>query len=483
MGHACMGTSAQTIPLRPAWMLRRRCPMNQLLPCFALLLATVSCGGESGDSTFAGSGAHGGGTLQDSGATLIDGNSVPVDGSNPPKDTGIVCQSTGPIKVPGSSRCMGDLARSTFLFGVCSCTDIDVSGCAFTMGSVNSGNASDPHTGAVGANGRFVGGTGHVEGPIWAAGTGVTGQPVVTGTNINVKQDVHCGGDLSSEGIVSLSSDAYVTGAASSGSVLQIDGALHQPASSPPPTVTPKAGVIIEPVTVGEPCDCSNPIDIAAIVAAVKNDHDDAVADLTPSSLANFDNLQLSLGCGRYYFDSVSGGQLLLTVVGPTAIFVAGDFAAHASIDVQPGGALDLFITGNLHLSGAWHLGSQQAPANTRVYVGGTSLTLEGAFNVDANLYAPKADLSILNSAFSVTGAVFAHRLTLSGNAGSFIYDQAVQDLTGCETGGGGCASCHDCGGATPACKGGACVACTTNSDCCPPQSCMPDGTCSVLVK
>ncbi|MBI5532897.1 MAG: hypothetical protein HY898_09295 [Deltaproteobacteria bacterium] len=459
--------------------------MRRILPCIGLVLMLASCGDDSSTSGGVVPAADGGGSDHDSGNVIFDGGGQKTDGDSAAVDTGIVCQHPGPITIPGTDRCAGDLARATFLFAICSCTDIDTSSSGFSVGAFDSTTQTKLHTGSVGANGKFVGGSGSIDGPLWAGGIGVTTQPVVTATNMTMTRDVVCGGDLTTSGILGIEGDAYVTGAVLGGTgILSIDGVLHQPASSPPPQgVTPKGGIVTEPVTVGEPCNCSNPLDIASIVAPVKDDNDDAVVSLTPSSLTNFGNLSLAIGCGRYYFDAITGGNLSLTVAGPTAIFVAGDFDAVASINVLPGSQLDLFVAGNLHLSGAWQLGSSDAPANTRVYVGGTSLTLDGAFAFNANLYAPKADVSIKNSAFGIKGALLARRIEILGVAGNVTYDQAVQELTGCQPSGGGCKSCHDCGGTTPACKGGACVACTSNADCCPPQACIPDGRCVTVVK
>jgi hypothetical protein len=390
--------------------------------------------------------------------------------------------NTGPIQLPGN-LCTGDVARDTFRFGLCSCGDLDGSASSWNVDAINSATQTSMLAGAVGASGKFVGGAGNIYGSVWAAGIG-SSEPVVQTGTMTFNSDVHSGGDLTTNGVGSLKRDAYVAGAVDgSGGVLYIDGTLHQPSSSPAPVgVTPGGGIITEPVTVPEVCNCSQPIPISTIVNSFKNTNDNAALGLTPSSLAGVDNRQLALGCGRFYFDAITANTLVITVIGRTAIFVAGDIDAQMSINVQSGGSLDLFVAGNVHLHGAWSLGSSQAPANTRFYVAGQSVTLDGAFAIDGNVYAPNVDLAITNSAFSVRGALYARSIRINGIAAQVTYDQAIADVDGCRDTGGSCTSCHDCDGATPACKNGTCGTCTSDADCCAPLLCQPDGTCKADV-
>jgi hypothetical protein len=246
--------------------------------------------------------------------------------------------------------------------------------------------------------------------------------------------------------------------------------------------VTPGGGIVTEPVVVPEVCNCSQPLPIATIVDGFKTTNDNAALGLTPSSLTGVGTKILALGCGRFYFDAITADSLQIDVIGPTAIFVGGDIAAQMSITVKPGGSLDLFVAGNVHLHGAWALGSTQAPANTRFYVAGQSVTLDGAFNIAGNFYAPNVDLAITNSAFQVQGALYARSVAINGVAAQITYDQAIQDVDGCRDTGGSCTSCHDCDGATPACKNGTCGTCTSDADCCAPLLCQSDGTCKADV-
>jgi hypothetical protein len=192
---------------------------------------------------------------------------------------------------------------------------------------------------------------------------------------------------------------------------------------------------------------------------------------LTPASFASFPSAAVTLPCGQYYFEGVGGGPVALTIGGRAAVFVNGDFDARNGLNLSlaAGAQLDLFISGNLLLSDAT-LGSPNSPARVRVYVGGETLTLSGSASIGANIYAPYANVQ-LSSNFEIWGSLFVGSLQLSGSF-TIHYDASILSTTGCEASGGACHTCHDCAGATPACTGGKCVACQTDSDCCAPLHC-----------
>ena len=70
-----------------------------------------------------------------------------------------------------------------------------------------------------------------------------------------------------------------------------------------------------------------------------------------------------------------------------------------------------------------------------------------------------------------VIGAVTAVGTKLSGTF-TIHYDESILSTAGCAPAGGKCSTCHQCSGATPACDGGVCVPCVTDSDCCAPLHC-----------
>ncbi|HXI59756.1 MAG TPA: hypothetical protein VNO55_27000, partial [Polyangia bacterium] len=139
-------------------------------------------------------------------------------------------------------------------------------------------------------------------------------------------------------------------------------------------------------------------------------------------------------------------------------------------IDLAPGAELDLFVGGNLSLGGATAFGNRARAGNVRVYVGGSTVTLPGGKAVGANIHAPGA-LVTLPAATDLTGSVYASHFSLGG-AVTVHYDQAVLEGAACPNTPVTCQGCADCSGAAPACRQGACTACQTDADCCPPFQC-----------
>jgi hypothetical protein len=178
---------------------------------------------------------------------------------------------------------------------------------------------------------------------------------------------------------------------------------------------------------------------------------------------------------------------------------VGGSF----SIALDPKAELDLFVSGTIRASSNLRIGSPNAPALTRVYVGGTTdLEVKSNLLVAGNLWAGNAKV-IWNSETDFFGSIFAGDFE-SKSLLQLHYDRAVVK-TGDECpkpppppppGDAGvtdastppapglcgqvktaCTSCRDCG--NQACNGGSCGgACTTNADCCAPLVCS--GGCCV---
>jgi hypothetical protein len=238
------------------------------------------------------------------------------------------------------------------------------------------------------------------------------------------------------------------------------------------------------PAAVAPPCDCSNPVPIDRIVSAFANDNDDAASGLTPTSLARgMGDRDLTLDCGRYYFTEITQqGGVTLRLKGRTAIFVAGDISPNGGLNVvfEGGAELDLFVVGDVALNGEGGFGDPQAPARVRVYVLGARVSVNGDARLAGNLYAPNAVVG-LNGSNTTRGSVYARSLGQNG-ALDIEYDEAVLKVQGCAPPAGACASCRDCAGATPACKGGTCGACTSNADCCAPLMCQA-GACVPSIK
>lgn len=443
-----------------------------------LALSGIGCGEATIDAVVRDDGGLALDARPADGADAAD-DANPADGAIADGGDAGFCAGGGPfVKLPGDA-CAGDVGSKLFRFAICSCTTVSVSG-KLRLDSFTSAGAPSPGDGAsIGANGFVdLASVLDVGGSIWAQGKGVAGAPTLRLVSSgSVGRDLQVGGQLTTQGTYTVGRDAYVAGSATCTSGgLHALGALHAPASSTITGLTADGGRVIEAVTVAEPCRCGAPLPIASIVQGFATTNDDAAAGVTPAALTDPAG-PVSLPCGRYYFDRIKGSTSL-KLSGRTAIFVGGDVSVEGdlAIELGPAAELDLFVAGDFTLVGSAIFGSTATPAKLRVYVAGKTLDLSGSASVGANVYAPNADVAI-SSNFEMAGALFTHRLAFSGDA-HVRYDEAVLDGPGCAPPPTTCTTCDDCGGATPACKGGACGACTADSDCCPPLICDPAGRC-----
>jgi hypothetical protein len=410
---------------------------------------------------------------------LVEG-AVPGDAS--------FCTGHGPIPLPGSNQCTGDVAH-LFRFAACACASLDASGKLTTdaFDSTSDGGPASSNAASVAANGE-VSTNAHTSlgGSVWAGGQQLApGTPAVTlkgdGT---IAHDVQAGGDVSVGGIYQVGGNLFASGNVTiqSGS-LSVVGTVNLPNGDSATGVTAGGGVVHGPVQVAPPCDCSTPLDVASLVAARKASNDDASIGLATTALEQPAG-PVPLPCGQYYVDAIQGSTVTIDVQGRVALFVGGDLAVTQAFQVvlAPDAELDLFIAGSVSVQGTTSLGDVNAPAHVRVYVGGTGFTLSASASIGANLYAPAAVLQLASS-FEMWGAIFAHDLQFSGDF-TIHYDTSVLQVPGCTPNGTPCKTCDDCSGATPSCKAGTCTACATSADCCAPLECdQATGRCQLPIQ
>jgi hypothetical protein len=451
-------------------MLCRLSPSRSLVALALSSSLCSACGIVNANATTGGP-DDGGLRLPDGATVLPSPDGGGVDGA--PGADGGFCSGSGPvIPIPGAgTSCTGDLGARTFLFAVCACNDVAISGVLTTDALNSASGTTGQRGGSIGANGAFDTNSALlVNGDVWAAATSESTavQAIQSGT---ITGDVHAGAAVSAGdgGLTiggNLSANGDVTGAVTCG------GAATIPAGDTYLNLTADGGIVNAPVSVAPPCDCGTLLDIGSIVAGFASSNDDVAAGFTSTSLSPAPATTVSIPCGRYYFDGISGSTVSLSITGRAAIFVNGDLNATSQLTITPqaGAQVDLFVTGNLRLEGGANLGSSSAPAAVRVYVGGSTFTLSGNAQLGANIYAPSADVQ-LSSDFAMAGSLFVGSLAMSG-AFTVHYDESILSTSGCTPAGSTCQTCHDCEGATPACKGGTCTACVTDSDCCPPLHC-----------
>lgn len=487
------GIAARIRRAARVWSLATAGILVWLVACGEVVAQPI--GGAPGDGGASSSGGEGGGS--GGGSDAASDSPVVAEGA-PPLDGSSFCTGSGPIPI-SNAECSGDVARF-FRFAACACDSLAVSGALTTQAKDSTADAGEPNGASIAANGQVaLNANASVSGSIWAGGQNLTpGTPAVSITSgastSSVTLDVESGGDVTTSGNFLVGRDLYADGdvTVQSGS-LAVVGAVHVPAGDTASGVTSGGGVQNGPVSVAPPCDCQDTIPIASLVSARKTSNDDANVPppLPPLTTTSLDDPAgtVTLPCGLFYVDGIHGSTAPVTlhVTGRAALFVDGDLDAEAglTVNLDPAVELDLFVSGNVTLKGDLALGDSGAPAAMRLYVAGSSFTLESSdASVNVNVYAPAADV-LLASDFTMRGAIFARSLAFSG-AFDITYDTTILETPGCTAPGTPCQTCDDCSGATPACKGGACTACTTDADCCAPLTCVvvgaQGGTCVLPV-
>jgi hypothetical protein len=390
------------------------------------------------------------------------------------------CDGTQSIYLPTEDDCTGDVAKKTFLFGICACEDFNMVGIL----KVAPFQPSPLKSGSIGVNADFdltAGSKAIVVGSVWAGGQTFK-ENAVSLYHGDIAGSLYCGGGF--EGTAThVGGDLYLEGDAEASSVT-VDGTLHAPPGAD--TAGVAAGTIVhEPVKVtDDPCNCNDPLDIAGIVAwfAEPSHNDNAAHGIDPAALNGVADATVSLPCGRFYFDAIRGGSVKIHVEQRAAIFVGGDLAVDAfALTLAPQAEADVFVAGNWQpdkpLAGQG-VGDPARPAATRFYVGG--FVDIGVTELSGNIYAPYGEIETLMDV-TVKGSLYGRRFNPAGNL-TVLYDDKVLEPPGCDDPGEGCDDCHDCANPTPACKSGHCVPCQTDADCCPPLVCM-EGECVALLK
>jgi hypothetical protein len=323
-----------------------------------------------------------------------------------------------------------------------------------------------------------------VGGTFWISSTaGLTANEPFT-----AHQDLYVNGpvDLNQAGTVGL--DAFIVGGITSNQSFGITGTLNTPlytAATLPQNVT--AGKVVKgTVTVADACTCdpTKLVPVNGIVDARKTMNDNLSIGLDSGVLANYGpTTRLDLPCGNYYLDSIStNASLTIVAHGHTALYVGGDINTNGSfaISVDPTGSFDVFVKGTIITNQKFAVGSLNAPALMRLYLGiMTALDLNQGFLLAGNLYSALSSVDENQSA-DIYGAIFSGSFTSNQNT-TIHYDSAITTQgqncpnPSTPTGDGGvpqqCKSCGDCG--NQACVKGQCGSCTTDADCCNPLMCI----------
>jgi hypothetical protein len=366
------------------------------------------------------------------------------------------CTPPGPIIHLGGTNdtsCAGAIAAGLGRYALCTCNDLvltsklDVSAPSGSGGMPGVG--PPPHgvppapsfAAPVGSDGNIqVPGMARVAGSLVAAGTG----GVVLDSGGFIGGNVHSAGSLMGSALMDLvvAGDAYVVGPAVDGRI-NIQGALHAPATTVLAPEAQAGAVVQEAVTVDSPCQCAaGPVfDIAGAVAAREEKNADDALSFPISLLGDLaSNQTLDWSCGEYYLPSLQtedGVTLEFRVHGHVGIFVAGDvqLGGNFVVRLDPDAELDLVVAGSVYTTGRV-FGSPGSPVRTRLWVGSTTVSLPDQIQFGAAVYAPSAVFSA-GVGLTFAGTLFAGTLSVAG-AVHIIYDPTAT------------AAGQSCGGSTP---------------------------------
>ena len=396
----------------------------------------------------------------------------------------------GPVAI-----CPDQLAQRAFRYALCTCDACgsDPAHKIVTDAFDSSRGPYDGSTatagGSIGVNGDLHPGPMHIGGSLWAS-TAST----ITTSSLYVAGDLHTEGELRPAAdpsvmadALSVQGDAWMAGGLQTTGGVTVKGTLHVPNGQPSDVTGPFVHGATDGsnFTVPTACDCApeHLVDVAGVVSSYEASNDDVTVGISPSAFGNVQTaVTQTLGCGRIFLTRIGASQapIHLTTQGRVALFVNGSILANDFIvDVPPGSELDLFVAGNVTVGGAFRVGDAANPARARMYVGGTSVNLQGAAMLAGNLYAPHATLTLGGSApTTLYGAIFVQDFNASANL-TIHYDEAIltPSSTPACSAPASCASSCDCAG--QACNGGTCGACSdSTTPCCPPLVCGPSKTC-----
>ena len=333
--------------------------------------------------------------------------------------------------------------------------------------------------GSVGTNGDYT-----ATAPNDIQGALIVGGKLMTQNSHNVLQNMTVAGTSNVGSPATAKSDAYL-GAEVTGpqNFLTVSGKMYTPVATNVNQVNELGGWAITPVTVPPPCDCTDQVDIAGIVAAFKGTNDNFTNMILPDALTSMPSLpkDITLPCGRYYFDGiVVNNSATLHLQGRTVLAIDGNIqmSGPLTIELAEGAELDMFVTGTVFLNNIATIGSKTSPKSTRIYIAGDSVTMSGQLALSANFYLPNAVFNITND-LEMWGALFAKQVVSSGHV-KVHYDEGILKIPGCQGGDEPCKDCGDCVNPNPACGAdGTCGPCTKDQDCCPPLICDALGECS----
>jgi hypothetical protein len=400
------------------------------------LPVALACGSADGPQALDEAAAPG--SASNSGSASASGSASGSSSGEPP----LVAPPTGSALADGSpvlagGACTGKVAAQTFAAALCSCEDTNIAGYLKTRQLAPAGSTTadslEQLGGSVGVNRNYITeGYADIGGSFTVAGP----RDILFGGLLKAGQDLQLNPAADVAGVVEVGRDAWLAEQMRAFGRVAITRDLYTDAGGGfrgIALVDVGGATRTQSVVIASPCACGQGdlIDVAALVDDARTKNDDDAIGLDPDAvdLAVGLGTALTLPGGRYYVHQVGTlGGVQLRITGKTALFVAGDLIATGAFRVQldADAELDLFIEGNLALTGAALFGDRARPAATRVYVGGGSdVTVAGYGAFVGNLYAPAANIFI-GGYGQIYGSLFGKNINAAGFL-SVGYDQGIQ--------------------------------------------------------
>jgi hypothetical protein len=222
-------------------------------------------------------------------------------------------------------------------------------------------------------------------------------RPAANAADLGVNGDLDLSGSGRIDGVI------HVAGKRQLSSALQVDGVVE--ATQQPPCA----------------CEAARLLDVATLVRAHKQNHDNAREGLSETMLDGFRGTkELSLPCGRYFFTRLkSENQLIIRARGNVAIFIENDIELNDSLQIvtdDDTSRVSVFVAGQARTGGSLSLnGNPNGKARVNLYVQGDgTLDLTGAVDITGNVYAPYAEL-VTTGPLQIYGSLFVRRAAFGG--------------------------------------------------------------------
>jgi hypothetical protein len=348
-----------------------------------------------------------------------------------------------------------DAARQiAFGRAICSCGDVIGTGMLSVLDASAAGRADVAAAGSlalrIARRGDVDEAPGQIDGTLLIAGLGPA---AISGVDASIRGDLSLGGELTFAGNVHVAGSVYARRLPRGSGMLQIDGDLHHSMDFVPNMLASNVqvgGEVIDAdyaTTAACACNTTNLSSLANTVAAAETDQGQLNTSFARDAMSNLTAAaSFELGCGKYYFESVSSlSTIAWHISGHVTVIVADDFAVGGDVTVTlaEGAQLDVLIGGSLLVGGEARFGDTARAAASRVYVlGAVELATvaeraprptAGASSAETtfvgNLYAPTAMLQLAPHT-ELYGSLFVRQLLVLQSL-LVHYEPAVTSLAG----------------------------------------------------